>query len=98
MTYSVMEQINLKRASSIYYLDKNSIHLRQFMTLDLMKDLYTRTTLLICILEENTNINGFALTTNVVECLHKILKNNGHQTTQVMKSVIKDYIKEQASS
>ena len=70
------------------------------MTLDLIKDLYTRTTLLICLLEVNTNINGFALTTNVVECLHGILKNrcNGHQTTQVMKSVIKDYIKEQASS
>ncbi|CAL6106620.1 Hypothetical_protein [Hexamita inflata] len=64
-----------------------------------MKDLYCRTNILIYILQFNTNINSFSLSTNVIECYHGILKNRcfSHQTTQVMRGVIKRYMIEQAS-
>ncbi|CAL6011101.1 Hypothetical_protein [Hexamita inflata] len=40
------------------------------------KEVRRRTTIIICILEEYSNINGFALSTNVVECYNGILKKN----------------------
>ncbi|CAL5995900.1 Hypothetical_protein [Hexamita inflata] len=59
--------VQFDEAEQEQFMGQNSktINLRQFMTLDLMKELYCRTTIIICILEEYSNINGFALSTNV---------------------------------
>ncbi|CAL6004066.1 Hypothetical_protein [Hexamita inflata] len=88
-----------KVAEMPYFNQKYKIQkTRQFLTLELMKEIYVRTNSIIDILENQSNINTFALTTSPVESQFGLCKIKccGKQTPQIMKGVVLKQIKTKA--
>ncbi|CAL6111658.1 Hypothetical_protein [Hexamita inflata] len=95
--------VQFKEFSQQQYFSKTSkvIQLLQcckFLNKELMSELYVRTNLILDVLENQSNINSFGTTTNIVECEFGLTKNlcNGKQTPQVMKGIISRQLKQKA--